>query len=117
MKTEIQGDFIGYVKRFKLPTAKCFSLPLKSALVIFLVTLISSCGLWLFNAPKSGALFLIVECLAIVVFYIKILYKDFWNIVLEESKGLLPDIMMWIYYFAICIISMAPAIAFFVIFK
>lgn len=41
MKTEIQGDFWGYARRFKLPSSKSFKYPLKSAGIILAVQLVT----------------------------------------------------------------------------
>lgn len=48
MKTEIQGDFIGYFLRFKMPSTRCFSMPLKSAGLIFLLS-----GILIINMVNS----------------------------------------------------------------
>lgn len=40
MKTEIQGDFIGYFLKFKMPSRKCFHMPLKSVGIIFFIQLL-----------------------------------------------------------------------------
>jgi hypothetical protein len=48
-------------------------------------------------------------------FYVKVLYKDFWNVVLEESKGFFADFIMWVYYFVVCALSLAPAAVFFLL--
>ena len=46
---------------------------------------------------------------------VKVLYKDFWNVVLEESKGFFADLIMWVYYFVVCALSLAPAAVFFLL--
>ena len=40
MRTEINGDFNGYVQRFRLPSSKCFIMPLKQVGIIFLIEMI-----------------------------------------------------------------------------
>lgn len=114
MKTEIQGDFLGYLGRFKMPSAQCFKFPLKSAVIVFLVQLISAVLFGLIGFSAATAIIMLLECLFMVGFYVKVLYKDFWNIVLEESKGFFADLIMWVYYFVVCAISLTPAAAFFV---
>ena len=114
MNTEVQGDFWGYVTRFKLPSAKCFKYPLKSALVAFLVQLVTAVLLGLVSLSPATAIIMLLECLLFVGYYVKVLYKEFWNVVLEESKGLFADLLMWVYYFAICALTMTPAAVFFI---
>lgn len=109
MKTEIQGDFKGYFFRCKFPSRKCFAMPLKSAGVIFLAELILSGLLILIGIQTWSIVISLILCLLAIGYYIGVLYKDFWNIVLEESKGFLPDAFMWIYYMVICAISLSPA--------
>lgn len=113
MKTEIQGDFIGYACRFRLPSAKCFAFPLKSAAIVFLVQLVSAVLFGLIGFSAATAIILLLECLFMIGFYVKVLYMDFWNVVLEESKGLFADLLMWVYYFAVCAVSLAPSFVFF----
>lgn len=114
MNTEVQGDFWGYVTRFKLPSAKCFKYPLKSALVVFLVQLATAGLLALISFSSATAIIMLLECLLMIGYYVKVLYKDFWNVVLEESKGLFADLLMWVYYFAVCALTLAPAAVFFI---
>lgn len=115
MKTEIQGDFLGYACRFKLPTAKCFMFPMKSAAIVFLIQLITAGVCALIGFSAATAIILLLECLLMIGYYVKVLYKDFWNVVLEESKGLFADLLMWIYYFAVCAVSLVPAFVFFML--
>lgn len=114
MKTEVQGDFWGYVTRFKLASATCFKFPLKSALVVFLVQLVTAALLALIGFSPATAIIMLLECLLMIGYYVKVLYKDFWNVVLEESKGLFADLIMWIYYLLTCALSLVPAMVFFV---
>ena len=109
MKTEIQGDFKGYFFRCKFPGKKCFSMPLKSAGIIFLLELVMSSVLVLIAPINVDIVLMLISCMLAVGYYIGVLYKDFWNIVLDESKGFLPDMMMWIYYMAVCAISLSPS--------
>jgi len=115
MKTEIQGDFVGYMCRFKLPSARSFTYPLKSAAIILTIQAISAALLGLIHIGPATAIILLLECLFVIGFYVKILYKEFWNVVLEESKGLFADLLMWIYYFIVCAISMIPSAVFFMV--
>lgn len=109
MKTEIQGDFKGYFIRFKIPSKKSFLMPLKSAGLIFLLELVLS-GILIMLGIKTWSIVLsLMVCMMAIGYYIGVLYKDFWNIVLEESKGFFADVFMWIYYMAICAISLSPA--------
>lgn len=41
--------------------------------------------------------------MAIVWYYIGVLKNDFWNIVLEESKGLFADLRMSVSYIVLCV--------------
>ena len=101
MKTEINGDRKAYVKRFQLPGKKCWLMPLKwfgFSLVVQIVAV--------FIAINTNVLPIIVSSMINGTF----LYaagKEFWNVVLEESKGLWADLLMWLYYalfFAITIV-------------
>lgn len=113
MKTEIQGDFKGYFLRFKMPSKRCFSMPLKSAGLIFLFELVLSGILILLGIKTWSIVLSLMVCMMAIGYYIGVLYKDFWNIVLEESKGFFADVLMWIYYMAICAISLSPAFVLF----
>lgn len=107
MRTENQCDFKGYMMRFKLPSKRCFILPLKSAGIIFLLTALGS--LLLFFEHQSWLIFIsIMLSMLAVGYYIKVLYKDFWSVVLEESKGLFADLIMWMYYMMVCVLSLSP---------
>lgn len=113
MRTEIQGDFKGYLTRFKMPSSKCFKMPIKSCLIIFLIQLVFSISFYMIeNAPILQVL-LLLECMFMVSYYIAVLYKDFWNVVLEESKGLFADGIMWLYYIVLCILSLSPSLLYF----
>jgi len=110
MKTEINGDWVGYLKRFKLPTAKAFIYPLRAAGIIFGILLGISVILYLLPVkPIVQFIPLMSGILISMGFYIKIHYKMFWERVLEESKGFFADLIMWIYYIVICILSVMPA--------
>lgn len=114
MKTEIQGDFLGYLGRFKMPSAQCFKFPLKSAAIVFLVQLVSAVLFGLIGLSAATAIIMLIECLFMIGFYVKVLYKDFWNVVLEESKGFFADLFMWVYYFVVCALTLTPAAVFFI---
>ena len=115
MKTEIQGDVCGYITRFKLPSARCFKMPLKSAAIACLVLTASAVWLGLIGFSGATAIIVLLECLFMIGFYVKVLYKDFWNVVLEESKGFFADLIMWVYYFVVCALSLVPAGVFFLL--
>jgi hypothetical protein len=110
MKTEIQGDFKGYLLRFKMPSKRCFTMPLKSAGLILLLELILSGAVCLLGIQTWSIVLSLVVCMVAVGYYVGVLYKDFWNIVLEESKGFFADVLMWVYYMAICAVSLSPAL-------
>ena len=80
---------------------------------MFLVQLVSAVLFGLIGFSAATAIILLLECLLMIGFYVKVLYKDFWNVVLEESKGLFADLLMWVYYFAVCAVSLAPSFVFF----
>ena len=110
MKTEIKGDFIGYMKRFKMPSGKAFLYPLKTMLIAFVVQLIVVLILWFIPLrPLLKIVPIFAFMMFTVSFYIKVHYKLFWNVVLEESKGLIPDLLMWLYYIVIGMISISPS--------
>lgn len=113
MKTEIQGDFIGYFLRFKMPSKKCFHMPLKSAGLIFVFELVLSGTLIMLGIKTWSIVLSLMVCMMAIGYYIGMQYTDFWNIVLEDSKGFFADVLMWIYYMAICAISISPAFALF----
>lgn len=52
---------------------------------------------------------MLLQCMLMIGYYIGVLKKDFWNIALEESKGLFADVFMWIYYILLCVLSLLPA--------
>lgn len=113
MKTEIQGDFKSYFLRFKLPTKKCFLMPFKSAGLIFLCEIVLTGLFILLGDPNWFTLLNLMLCMFAICYYIKVLWKDFWNVVLEESKGFFSDAIMWTYYLAVCVISLLPAFVLF----
>lgn len=116
MKTEIPGDFKGYFLRCKFPTKRCFSMPLKSVGLIFGVECLLASLLMLIGIQAWGVVFMLVSCMMAIGYYIGVLYKDFWNIVLDESKGLFPDMVMWVYYMVLFAISLSPAFVIFYLF-
>lgn len=112
MKTEINGDFKSYFLRLKLTSKKCFLLPIKSAMIILLIQLLLVGVLSFFDTSFVSILLLFVDVILMLSYYFKVLYKDFWNIVLEESKGLFADLFMWAYYILVCLISLSPTLIF-----
>lgn len=113
MKTEIQGNFKDYALRFKMPSKKCFLMPLKSAGIILLFETIFSGTLFIMGLNTLSIVLSLMVCMLAIGYYIKVLYKRFWNVVLEESKGLIPDAIMWLYYMLICAVSLSPALVLF----
>lgn len=113
MKTEIQGNFKGYLTRFKLPSPKCFKMPLKSVGIIFSIQLLLASIFYLIGINKATLFIMLMQCMAMMGYYIGVLKNDFWNIVLEESKGLFADLIMWVYYIVLCVTSLLPAFLFF----
>ena len=92
MKTEINGDWQNYTKRFQLPQKRTWLLPLKWFGICFFVQIIA-----MFLAMHVNVLMLMVSSMIIGAF----LYaagKEFWQVVLEESKGFWADVIMWMYY-------------------
>lgn len=85
MKTEINGDFKGYVTRFKMPSLNCFIYPLKSAGIIFIIQLVLSGLFYAIGTSKATFFILLMQVLLMIGYYIGVHYKQFWNVVLEES--------------------------------
>ncbi len=112
MKTEINGNWIDYAKRCRFPGKKAFLYPLKHTAVLFGIQLVVS-AVFAFLPLKSvirlvPVFFVLFFALS---YYIKVHWHTFWNVVLEDSKGLLPDLIMWLYYVVICLISIVPSLA------
>ena len=108
MKTEINGNWGAYIKRFQLPSKKCFQYPIRCAVIIFIAQLIASMVIFTPFIPFAKFLILFFVLMTSVFFYIKVHYQEFWNKVLEESKGFFADLIMWVYYMLICCISICP---------
>jgi hypothetical protein len=113
MNTEINGNWGAYIKRFQLPSKKCFIYPLKSALIIFSAQLVVSMVYFLPIVPFAKFLILFIALMTSIGYYMKVQYREFWNIVLEESKGLFADMLMWIYYIILCVFSLIHAFFYF----
>ena len=113
MRTEINGNIKGYIQRFRLPSSKCFTMPLKQVGIISLIEMILTGLFLLVGISKVTIIIILIQSLFMVSYYVTVLKDDFWNIVLEDSKGLLADLLMWIYYIALCVISLFPALVFF----
>lgn len=99
MKTEINGDWNGYLKRFKMPSRQVLMQPLKYFGICFVVQ--SLCCLL---AMHTHVLILVVSSLIIGA----VLYAAFrllWDVVLEEAKGFWADALMWLYYLALIAIA------------
>ena len=99
MKTEINGDWKGYLKRFKLPSRQIMLLPL-GKLSACLVIQIVACVL----ASVTHVLMLVVSSLILGAFLYAV-YKQFWEVVLEESKGFFADALMWLYYIVLVFLT------------
>ena len=113
MKTEIQGNWKEYSKRFRLPPVKVLIIPLKRFSICLILQIVLG-GIVFVLSRKGlypGALLLLIVSSMIIGGYLYAVYKEFWNVVLESSKGLWADVLMWIYY-AICsfIIIVVPLI-------
>jgi len=110
MHTEINGDWIGYVKRFSLPTAKVLKYPLKHIGILFCAQIVVSAFFTFLPIPPLAKFIPILAVMMFAVYYyLKIHWQTFWNVVLEESKGFIPDLLMWLYYVIICIFSISPS--------
>ena len=88
-------------------------MPLKSVGLIFGVECLLASLLMLIGIQGWGVVLMLVSCMMAIGYYIGVLYKDFWNIVLDESKGLFPDMVMWVYYMVLFAISLSPAFVIF----
>lgn len=110
MRTEIKGNWIGYAKRFRMPSKKVLKYPLKHIGILLAVQIVVS-GLFTFlPIPPIVKLIPIFAVMMFAVFYyLKVHWHTFWE-VLEESKGLIPDLLMWLYYLIICIVSIMPSL-------
>lgn len=110
MRTEIKGDWIGYAKRFRMPSKKVLKYPLKHIGILLAIQIVVS-GLFTFLpiAPIAKLIPVFAVMMFAVFYYAKIHWKTFWEVVLEESKGLIPDLLMWLYYLIICIVSIMPS--------
>ena len=91
-------------------------MPLKSAGLIFGIEFVLACVLMLIGIKVWGVVLMLASCMLAIGYYIGVLYKDFWNIVLDESKGLFPDMVMWVYYMVLFAISLSPAFVIFYLF-
>jgi len=101
MQTEINGDWKGYLHRFKLPEKKVVLLPLKRfgiCLMIQVVLGTVAVGLAHSCASKGGMLLWLVVSSMIIGAYLYAVYKEFWTVVLEAAKGFWADLLMWVYY-------------------
>lgn len=113
MKTEIQGNWKDYVKRFRLPPMKVLLIPIKRFSICLILQIVFG-GITLLmseNGLNPGALLFLIVSSMVIGGYLYAVYKEFWNVVLEASKGLWADVLMWIYY-AICtfVIVIVPLI-------
>lgn len=114
---EINGDWKGYLKRFQMPSKATLRLPLFRMTICFLLQLPIVFICWYYREVGFPIVLLaMVTILGILSYYIKILYKEFWNYVLVESLGFFADLLMWFYYFILTILSLLPIIVFFVMF-
>ncbi len=116
--SEINGDWKGYLKRFQMPCKKTLRLPLFRMTLVFLFQLPMALLCWYYHEVGFPIILLaLVTVMGILSYYIKVLYKEFWNYVLVESLGFFADLLMWLYYFVLTIISLSPFITFFVLFS
>ena len=115
---EINGDWKAYLKRFQMPCKSTLRLPLFRMTICFLLQLPIVFICWYYKEVGFPIIFLaMVTILGILSYYIKILYKEFWNYVLVESLGFFADLLMWLYYFILTVLSLLPIIVFFVMFE
>jgi hypothetical protein len=99
MKTEINGDWKAYAKRFKLPSRNTLLLPLKRFGICLVIQSLASC---------TGSIVILLVSSLVIGTFLYAAYKEFWNVVLEEAKGLGADLLMWLYYailFALTIVA------------
>lgn len=113
MRTEINGDIKGYISRFELPSSRCFTMPLKHVGIIFLIEFLLTSLFLFIGFNKVTIIIMLLQSMFVIGCHVAVLKADFWNIVLEESRGLFADLLMWVYYVALCVISLAPACVFF----
>ena len=99
MKTEINGDWKGYLKRFKLPSRKVLLEPLKY-FAICLVVQVVFCVL----ASVTHILLLVVSSLIVGAFLYSA-FKILGEVVLEEAKGFWADTLMWFYYLVLVLLT------------
>lgn len=112
MKTEIDGNWLAYAKRCRFPGKKAFRLPLKHACILFLVQLVVAVVfVFLPLKPVVRLVPVFFVLFFALSYYIKVHWHTFWNVVLDDSKGLIPDFVMWLYYVVICLISILPSLA------
>ena len=98
MRTEINGDWIGYLKRFKLPPLETFKTPLLRFFICFLCqSLIAGVSYLLYNVYNAQIAIWLLPCVSssVMITFLYALFKDFWNSVLVEAKGFFADLMMW----------------------
>ena len=116
--SEINGDWKGYLKRFQMPCKQTLRLPLFRMTICFLLQLPIVFICWYYKEIGFPMILLaMATTLGILTYYIKVLYKEFWNYVLVESLGFFADLLMWLYYLALTIISLSPFITFFILFS
>jgi hypothetical protein len=102
MKTEINGDWKAYAKRFQMPTKQTLILPLKRFGICLLIQTAASC---------SGSIIILLVSSLVIGTFLYAAYKEFWNVVLEEAKGLGADLLMWLYYAVLFVITIiAPVV-------
>ena len=66
-------------------------MPLKSVGIIFCIQLLLASIFYLIGINKATLFIMLMQCMAMMGYYIGVLKNDFWNIVLEDSKGLFAD--------------------------
>lgn len=104
MKTEINGDWKGYFKRFKMPSSKALLWPLKYMAICLPIQAICC-----YLASLSHVLILVMSTLIILVF-LYAAFRYLWEVMLEEAKGFWADALMWIYYLAITFVTLVAPI-------
>lgn len=104
MKTEINNDWKGYLRRFKMPSTKALLWPLKYIAICLPIQAVCC-----YLATLSNVLLLIMSSLIILVFLFAA-FRHLWDLMLDEAKGFWADALMWIYYIAIVFVTLVAPI-------
>ena len=108
METEIKGDWKGYLKRFHLPDIRIFKGPLLGFGVCLLLQVVFSviaCCISTSQPLSGNAWILICVSSLIIGTFLYAIFRNFWNVILEESKGFWADVLMWVLYIILTLVS------------